>query len=327
MTQDIPYQNLMPETILASVDQCGFLTSGHILALNSYENRVYQVGLEDGTFVIVKFYRPQRWSDDAIIEEHKFSQELADLEIPVIAPLCDDNGQTLYVHEGYRYAIYPRCGGHWPELDNEDNLRQLSRLIGRIHAVGAVRTFEYRPQLTVERFGHEPLQFMVDNKLIPAEVEYNYRHAAESVLEQVEQCFAQVGNIRRLRLHGDCHLGNILWAEKRPHFVDLDDCLMGPAIQDLWMLLSGSRAENQRQLVVILEGYNQFFDLDPSELQLIEALRSLRMLHYAGWLGRRWHDPAFPKHFPWFATPHYWEEQFVTLREQIERMMEPIVID
>ena len=318
-----PYATLTPDVVLDAIEVAGFAVDGSLLALNSYENRVYQVGLNEGRFLVAKFYRPGRWDMATIQEEHDFSLELAAEEIPVVAPLASASGETLHHHAGFAYALFPRQGGRPPELDDPEHLRQLGRFLGRIHAVGAIRAFTHRPALTLQRFGHEALAFLFSSGMIPAELEHNYRLAAESLLQQVEDRLTAVGPVRQLRLHGDCHPGNILWTDRGPHFVDLDDCMTGPAIQDLWMLLSGERQDMQRQLGLLLEGYKTFFDFDPLELLLIEALRALRLLHYSAWLAARWHDPAFPRAFPWFNTPRYWEDQLNTLREQAERLIEP----
>ncbi|MEJ2646643.1 MAG: serine/threonine protein kinase [Gammaproteobacteria bacterium] len=318
-----PYHQLGPDTVLTAVESCGYRTDGHFLALNSYENRVYQIGLEDEPPLVAKFYRPGRWSDDAILEEHRFALELAEHEIPVVAPLPDRDGTTLHRYKGFRFALFPRRGGRWPELDQRDNRLWLGRFIGRIHAVGAVRPFEYRPALDSRSFGTDSVRFILENRLIPGHVEEAYRTLTEDLLTQIEGRFEMVGALRRLRLHGDCHPGNILWTDAGPHFVDLDDCRSGPAVQDLWMLLSGAREEMAVQLGDIIEGYTQFFDFDPVELHLIEPLRTLRMLHYAAWLARRWSDPAFPMAFPWFGSPRYWEDHILALREQAAALDEP----
>ncbi len=325
LDESLPYADLTPDLILDAVDAGGYQTSGSLLALNSYENRVYQIGLEDGDFIIAKFYRPGRWDDETIIEEHDFSLELAAQEIPVIAPLPDAHQQTLRHYQGYRFALFPRRGGRPPELDDPEHLRQLGRFLGRIHATGNTRRFAHRPRLTTQRFGREALDYLLKNSFIPAEILHNYQLAAEDVLTQIENTWEALLPLRELRLHGDCHPGNILWTDTGPHFVDLDDCLSGPAIQDLWMLLSGDRDQMSIQMQQILEGYTTFFDFDLLELQLIEPLRALRMLHYSAWLARRWHDPAFPRAFPWFNTPRYWEEQLYSLREQSERLAMPTV--
>ena len=324
-----PYADLGPDLILDAIDDCGYQTSGSLLALNSYENRVYQIGLEPSEqsdeFIIAKFYRPGRWSDETILEEHDFSLQLAAEEIPVIAPLADSAGQTLRHYQAYRFALFPRRGGRPPELDDPEHLRQLGRFLGRIHATGNSRRFAHRLRLTPQRFGREALDYLLENNFIPAEILHNYRLAAEDMLAQIENRWEALMPLRELRLHGDCHPGNILWTDHGPHFVDLDDCLSGPAIQDLWMLLSGDQAQMSLQMQAIMEGYRTFFDFDPSELQLIEPLRGLRMLHYSAWLARRWNDPAFPRAFPWFNGPRYWEEQLYSLREQAERLNMPVL--
>ncbi len=311
----VDYAALSPDTLLDAVDACGYRTSGQFLALNSYENRVYQVGLDEGLPLIAKFYRPGRWSDESILEEHAFALELAAQEIPVVAPLVIDD-TSLHSHRGYRFALYPRQGGRWPELNQREDRLWMGRFIGRIHAVGSTRPFRHRPVLDIDSFGTGSYQFLLEQGFIPAHIELAYRTLVEDLLQQVAGRFDSAGNVRQIRLHGDCHPGNVLWTEKGPHFVDLDDCRTGPAMQDLWMLISGSRDEMQAQLADIIEGYVQFHDLDYRELQLIEALRTLRIIHYAAWLARRWEDPAFPLAFPWFDSPRYWEEHILALREQ-----------
>lgn len=321
VSTEAPYARLTPELILQALEQVGLQPTGSLLALNSYENRVYQAELEDKLFVVVKFYRPQRWSDAAILEEHEFARELAEQEIPVITPMTFD-GQTLLEFGGYRYAVYPRRGGRWPELDNKDNLQLLGRLLGRMHRVGRSNQFAHREQLTVQSRGRDALAFLQQSTLLPDELKHNFIAAVDPLLDVIETQFVAVG-ASSLRLHGDCHPGNILWTPNGPHFVDLDDCCTGPAMQDLWMLLSGTQDEMAGQLLVLLEGYETFSVFDYAEIQLIEALRGLRLIHYCAWLARRWNDPAFPHHFPWFNTPRYWEEQIVTFREQLERCYLP----
>lgn len=318
------YAGLTPDVLLSAVDRCGFQTSGRFLALNSYENRVYQIGLDDGDPLIAKFYRPGRWSDDAILEEHAFALELAAQEIPVVPPLVIGE-ITLHRHAGYRYALYARQGGHWPELNHREERLWMGRFIARIHAVGASRSFKHRPTLDIGSFGYQSSSFLLEHGFLPAHTATAYRTLTKDLLQQVETCFRNAGNVAAIRLHGDCHPGNILWTEQGPHFVDLDDCRTGPAIQDLWMLLSGERHDMQLQLSEILEGYRQFYEFNYRELQLVEALRTLRMIHYAAWLARRWEDPAFPLAFPWFNTARYWEDHILTLREQASLMNEPVL--
>jgi len=327
MNQPAPadYSTLIPDTLLDAVDACGYRTDGRLLALNSYENRVYQIGIEDAPPLIAKFYRPGRWTNACILEEHAFALELAAGEIPVIAPL-QTNATTLHTFQGFRFALYPRQGGYWPELNSREERAWMGRFIARIHAVGATRPFRHRPELDIDSFGHQSRQLLLDKGFIPAHIEDAYRSLTSDLLQQVAARFASAGNVRKIRLHGDCHPGNILWTGQGPHFVDLDDCRTGPAIQDLWMLLSGERQEMQTQLADLLEGYLQFRDFDHRELQLIEPLRTLRIIHYAAWLARRWDDPAFPQAFPWFNTGRYWEEHVLALREQAALLNEPPLV-
>jgi Ser/Thr protein kinase RdoA (MazF antagonist) len=319
---DLPYQRLTPDLILDAVESCGYRCDGRQFALNSYENRVYQVWLEDGPALVVKFYRPQRWSDEAILEEHQFALELAAREIPVVAPLATADGATLHEHGGFRFALFPKRPGRAPELDNSDTLEWLGRFLGRIHAVGALTPFRHRPALDIASFGEEPARFVADHDFVPADLKTAHQAIVRDALARVAQCYQRAGTVRNIRLHGDCHAGNILWTEDGPHFVDLDDCRSGPAVQDLWMLLSGDRDAMNAQLAHVIRGYREFHDFRPAELALIEALRTLRMIHYAGWLARRWHDPAFPASFPWFNTQRYWQDQILGLREQCAAMDE-----
>ncbi|MGB5260620.1 MAG: serine/threonine protein kinase [Gammaproteobacteria bacterium] len=319
------YAGLTPDVLLDAVESCGYLTDGRLLALNSYENRVYQVGVEDALPLIAKFYRPGRWSNEAILEEHAFALELATEEIPVVAPLVI-NDSTLHVAHGYRFALFPRQGGHWPELNTREEREWMGRFIARLHAVGATRSFRHRPVLDIDSFGVRASQFLLDNHFIPAHIETAYETLVADLLDQVAAIFNTAGNVRQIRLHGDCHPGNILWTGDGPHFVDLDDCRTGPPIQDLWMLLSGDRHEMQSQLIDIMEGYLQFFEFDHRELLLIEPLRTLRMIHYAAWLARRWQDPAFPAAFTWFNTDRYWEDHVLALREQAALLGEPPLV-
>ncbi|MGH8377817.1 MAG: serine/threonine protein kinase, partial [Gammaproteobacteria bacterium] len=273
-----PYQNLTPDTILTAVEVTGQLTDGTLLALNSYENRVYQVGIESKPPVIAKFYRPGRWSDAAILEEHAFLSELVEAELPVVAPLADADGKTLMHYAGYRYALFPRQGGRAPDLERPDQLEWLGRFIGRIHTVGASRTFAHRPRIDIETLGRAPREFILQSGFLPPELAPRYREVTESLLAGVERCFERAGHTHNIRLHGDCHPGNVLWTDAGPHFVDFDDCATGPAVQDLWMLLAGSRAEMEIQLAHVMEGYRQFADFNPMELNLVEALRTLRIV-------------------------------------------------
>ncbi len=317
-----PYDALLPDLILDAIDAQGYRCSGSMLALNSYENRVYQIGLESGEFIVAKFYRPARWSDEAILEEHAFAAQLVEVEIPVVAPLADDNGETLHIYHNFRFALFARRGGHWPELDDPDTQYRLGQFLGRIHAVGATRPFAHRPAITPESFGDQSLAYLLENGFLPREYEQQYRDLAEGLLKEIHRRFAAV-ETSTLRLHGDFHPGNILWTDTGAHLVDLDDCRSGPAVQDLWMLLSGERGQMNSQLSELLEGYEEFYDFNRRELALIESLRTLRLLHYSAWLARRWSDPAFTLAFPWFNTVNYWEEQVLTLREQQLRIEQP----
>jgi Ser/Thr protein kinase RdoA (MazF antagonist) len=321
VSDETPYAELSPERILAAVESVGITCTGSILALNSYENRVYQLGTEGG-FVVAKFYRPGRWSDEAILEEHAFSRELAEHEIPVVAPL-ELAGKTLNAHEGYRFAVFERRGGRWPELGSSSERQWMGRFLGRIHAVGSVRRFAHRPKLSIERLGEAPVEELLASDWIPAHLVGGYESITTDLLEAIRRRFDEVADIAYLRIHGDCHPGNVLWTDDGPHFVDLDDCMNGPAVQDLWLFLSGGRDEMTGQLADLLEGYAQFARFDPRELHLIESLRTLRMLHYAAWIARRWADPAFPRAFPWFAENKYWEEHVLALREQRAALDEP----
>jgi Ser/Thr protein kinase RdoA (MazF antagonist) len=310
------YAALTPEVVLDACDAAGLRADGRLLPLNSYENRVYQVWLEDGSARVLKFYRPGRWSDGQIEEEHAFARELAGREIPVVAPV--HTGE----HGGFRFALYPRRGGRSPNLDDPKALEWIGRFIGRIHALGASRPFKLRPALDVNTFGAEPRAYLLEHNFIPPDLLQAWKAATEQALAAVKRCFEIAGAVRQIRLHGDCHPGNILWTEEGPHFVDLDDARMGPAMQDLWMLLSGDRASMSQQLRHVLTGYEDFAELDRRELHLVEALRTLRLVHYSAWLARRWDDPAFPAAFPWFNTQRYWQDRILELREQISLMEE-----
>ncbi|MBB5193436.1 Ser/Thr protein kinase RdoA (MazF antagonist) [Silvimonas terrae] len=317
-----PFAGLTPDCVLNAIDACGLRTDGRLLALNSYENRVYQIGIEDAAPIVAKFYRPARWSDAAIAEEHAFSAELAEAEIPVVPPLTI-NGATLHTFEGYRFAVFTRRGGRAPELDDLDTLEWLGRFMGRIHSLGALTPFQLRPAINPDTFGITPRRFLLDNGFIPADLREAWESVSAQALDGVKRCYERAGDTSSIRLHGDCHAGNILWTDDGPHFVDFDDCRSGPAIQDLWMMLSGERADMTVQLSAIMEGYESFADFNARELHLVEALRTLRLLHYSAWLAQRWDDPAFPAAFPWFNTQRYWQDRVLELREQVALMDEP----
>ena len=321
MSTDTPYSELSPEAVLDAIEAAGFSCDGRMLALNSYENRVYQIGIEDGAPVVAKFYRPARWTDAAIREEHAFACELAAQEIPVVAPLVRA-GATLHVHQGFRYAVFPRRGGRWPELGTADDREWVGRFLGRIHAVGRAARFHERARLSVEVLGRQSRDFVLEGDWMPDYLAIKYEEVTDELLEAVEARAHNWGGARLGRILGDCHRGNILWTDLGPHFVDLDDCLTGPAIQDLWMLLAGGRQEMRTELRDLLTGYEQFLAFDRGEIALIEPLRALRMIHYSAWLARRWHDPAFPMAFPWFAEPRYWEQHHRSLQDQLAAVLE-----
>lgn len=316
------FSTLSPDCVLNALESMGFRSNGCMLALNSYENRVYQIGMEEDAPLVAKFYRPERWTDAAILEEHAFVWELAEREIPVVPPLML-NGITLQSFGGFRFAVFPKHGGRAPELEDRNTLEWMGRFMGRIHAIGALKPFRERPMLDIASFGEQPRDYLLAHEFIPADLDAAYRSVVNQALDGVRHCFARAGGVRALRLHGDCHAGNVLWTDEGPHFVDFDDSRMGPAIQDLWMLLSGEHADKVRQLTDVLAGYEDFCDFDERELHLVEALRTLRLIHYAAWLAQRWNDPAFKQAFPWFNTQRYWQDRILELREQIALMDEP----
>lgn len=317
-----PFAALGPDCVLDALASVGLYGDGRLLALNSYENRVYQVGIEDSAPLVVKFYRPQRWSDAAILEEHAFVAELVEREIPVVPALALAGGATLHHFQGFRFAVFARHGGRAPELEDPAVLEWTGRFIGRIHAVGALAAYAERPSLDPDSFGAEPRDYLLANGFIPPELLPAYTSVAQQALDGVLRCYERAGPTAALRLHGDCHGGNVLWTDAGPHFVDFDDSRMGPAIQDLWMMLSGERTDMVRQMGDILAGYEDFCDFDPRQLHLVEALRTLRLIHYSAWLARRWDDPAFPVAFPWFNTQRYWQDRILELREQVALMDE-----
>ncbi|HYR00883.1 MAG TPA: serine/threonine protein kinase [Casimicrobiaceae bacterium] len=317
-----PYAALTPDVVLDALDGIGFRGDGRLLPLGSYENRVYQVWRDDAAPVVAKFYRPGRWTDEQIHEEHAFVAELATHEIPVVAPLATD-GRTLHACAGFRVAVYPKCGGRPPELEDRATLEWLGRFLGRIHAVGGQARFRHRPALDVETFGVAPRDFLLAHGGIPTDLVPAWSSVAALALDGVRRAYDRAGDVRVLRLHGDCHAGNVLWTDGGPHFVDFDDARTGPAVQDLWMLLGGDRVAMTQALAAVLDGYEDFADFDRRELFLVEALRTLRLLHYSAWIAMRWDDPAFPAAFPWFGTQRYWQDRILELREQVALMDEP----
>ena len=338
------FESLTPDVVMDALASVGLYGDGRLLALSSYENRVYQLHLEDGPAVVAKFYRPQRWSEAQILEEHAFSAELMVAEIPVIGPLVL-GGSTLHHFGGFAFSVSPSRGGRAPELDDPDVLEWIGRFLARIHTVGAARPFASRPALDLQTFGIDSREWLLKNEQVPLDVQSAWAKASQDALDLIAKfdCLdgsqrpqqADTEAIRRIRLHGDCHPGNILWtplespasAGPGPHFVDLDDARSGPAVQDMWMLLSGDRQQRTRQLGALVDGYEQFRHFDRRELALIEPLRTLRLIHYSAWLARRWDDPAFPINFPWFGSSDYWQGQVQMLEEQMEAMQEePLLV-
>jgi Ser/Thr protein kinase RdoA (MazF antagonist) len=316
-----PFDALTPDSVLNAIDAIGLCTNARIYPLNSYENRVYYVGLENELPIIAKFYRPNRWNQAQILEEHTFTHMLKEYELPVISPLMLD-GQSLFTAGDFYFALYPMQGGHAPELGDENTLLTIGRTLGRMHAISATSAFEVRKTLTVQEWGFENCEYLLSHNLIPSDMINAYRTLTDDILRRIESILTSAP-FTPIRLHGDCHPGNILWRNDHVFLVDFDDCCTGPAVQDIWMLLSGEREERIQQLSIVMEGYQEFYDFNPIELHLIEALRTLRMIHYSAWLARRWSDPAFPMAFPWFNTPRYWANHILELREQLSELQEP----
>ena len=338
-----PYQALTPDVVMDALASVGLFGDGRQMPLNSYENRVYQLYLDDGSAVVAKFYRPDRWSEAQILEEHAFSRELTLAEVPVVAPLVL-RGSTLHHFGGFAFSVSPRRGGRSPELDDPDVLEWIGRFLARLHTVGSATPFVARPALDLESFGNCSRAWLLAHHMLPLDVQSAWQRASQAALELIaesampksacEQNAHEIKGIQCLRLHGDCHPGNILWTPldapagslPGPHFVDMDDARMGPSVQDLWMLLSGDRQQQTRQLGALVDGYEQFRTFDRRELALIEPLRTLRLLHYSAWLARRWDDPIFAINFPWFGSSDYWHGQVQMLQDQIEAMQEPPLV-
>ena len=321
MTTQHPYESLTPDTVIDAVESLGYFSDARILALNSYENRVYQVGIEDEQPVIVKFYRPERWSKEQILEEHAFAQELADLDISVVPPMVSENGQTLHDFAGFHFSLYTRKGGHAPELDNMDHLFNLGQLMGRIHRAGSTHNFSYRSEISLQHYAKDSAAFLLESDAIPQSLIPAYETLARDLIDKLEVIDAN-NSPEIIRLHGDCHVGNILYRDDVFHFVDFDDCINGPAIQDLWMFLNGDRQNRMAQLSELIDGYSEFHEFNPAELNLVEYLRTLRQMNYSAWLARRWEDPAFPIAFPWFNSERYWADHILELREQMAALDE-----
>ena len=331
--RNTPFSGLSPETVLAAVAQLGLQPDGRLLALNSYENRVYRVGIEPApelagnpfaldSAVVAKFYRDSRWSDAQIREEHAFALELAAAELAVAAPLLRDR-ESLHLHAGFRFAVFACWRGSAPELDLPEHRAMLGRTLGRLHAVGAQRRFAVRPSIDDWQCGATARRQLLASGMIPPALEEKYAAVSAQLVEAVRARWDATRDARWQRLHGDCHLGNILWNAQGPVFVDLDDCLSGPVVQDLWMLCSGSAAQQQREWAEIMAGYAQFADFDSSQLSLVEPLRAVRMINHAAWIAARWRDPAFPRAFPWFGEVRYWEKHVTELYEQLETIEDP----
>ena len=318
---DTPYEHLTPEIILDAIEILGYCTDGTLTALNSYENRVYQVGIEEDEPIIAKFYRPDRWTDECIREEHDFTQELVDNEIPCVAPISV-SGQTLFHVSGaeFRFALFPRRAGRPPNIEDRDVLSVMGRAVARIHATGGARPFVHLPPLTAARLGHESRAFLLSSDFIPTELVDAYESITDHLLQRIDSVFEN--QPAGVRIHGDCHLGNLLWRYDAPNFVDFDDTQTGPPIQDLWMLLSGNREDQESILSDLLDAYSMFCSFDAQTIVLIEPLRTLRMIHHAAWIGRRWNDPAFPLAFPWFNGIKYWSDHVLSLREQLAMLDE-----
>lgn len=330
---DTPYADLTPDLVLDALEALGQRVDGRLLQLNSYENRVFQIGLDSGHFVVAKFYRPGRWSDAQILEEHAFAHELVAAEVPAVPPmtlhatmpeaLLQGEPPTLGFFKGHRVALAHRRGGRSPELEDPEVLSWIGRFLARLHEVGARQPFAHRTVMGVAQTGRQARHWLAEHDSLPIEQRSNWLATADQALDLCQAAFDRIGDLRLRRLHGDCHPGNILWTPEGPHFVDLDDACMGPAIQDIWMLLSGDPQERQTQLHALLDGYESMAEFDWRELKLIEPLRTLRIIHHSAWLARRWHDPAFPAAFPWFGSGMYWQEQIDLLRQQIELMNTP----
>jgi len=308
---------LTPDHVLDAIEISGIEPQVSLLALNSYENRVYQFRDYNEKKYVAKFYRPDRWSDEQIQEEHDFSLQLAENEIPVIPPLKFNN-QSLLKFNGFRFSIFECRGGRSPELEDKKTLEWIGRFIGRIHAIGESSEFKHRPELTIDSFAIQSARFLLEHDFIPSHILPAYQAISDQLIEICLQKFDWLGSYQKLRLHGDCHPSNILWTDDGPHFVDFDDSRSGPAIQDLWMLIN--EANDRESWDSVITGYEDFMEFDDRQLKIVEPLRTIRMIHYSAWLARRWDDPSFKHNFPWFNTSRYWEEHILSLKEQLASM-------
>lgn len=320
-----PYDALKPDVILDAMESAGFEVNGRLFALNSYENRVYQIGLEDGPPVITKFYRPGRWSVAAIREEHEFTLELQAADIPVVAPMVMNNGDSLGQHGEFLFAVFPQRGGQAPDTSVTDTLYRLGQWLGQIHNIGATKGFEHRPQFDLLHGLEKHNELLLEGDWIPKDLRPAWDSLIPDLISNCRQRIEEAGSVETLRIHGDCHAGNILCREEQMLFVDLDDCRTGPAVQDMWLLLNGEATERGAQLGELLEGYEMFRDFNRRERHLIEPLRCYRQISHCAWLAKRWEDPAFPRFFPWFAQPRYWSDQILSLREQLGALQEPAI--
>jgi Ser/Thr protein kinase RdoA (MazF antagonist) len=315
-----PFALLTPDAVMDAIESLGFHCDARIIELNSYENRVYQVGLDDKEPVIAKFYRANRWTDEQILEEHVYTEDLLENEITAVPPMKIED-KTLHLYNDFRFSLYERRGGRAPELDDPNSLEVLGRYIGRIHRVGATKPFFHRPTISIDEYGFASQEYLLANNFIPDDLIPAYDSVATGLLNDLQPILAEP--VTNIRLHGDCHMGNVLWRDNTPHFVDFDDARNGPAIQDLWMMISGDTDSQSEQMRHILTGYLDFSDFEFNQLRLIEPLRTLRMMYHAAWIGRRWDDPAFPRAFPFFDSGRYWSEHILELREQWSKLVEP----
>ncbi|HBF07443.1 MAG TPA: serine/threonine protein kinase [Gammaproteobacteria bacterium] len=320
-TNDFSFQHLSPNAVLNAIESLGLEVDGRLFELNSFENRVFQIGILDQAPLIAKFYRPGRWSAAQIQEEHDFTLQLEEDEVPAIAPLVF-NGKSLFHAEGYYFALYRRQGGYAPELDIKEHLKSIGRTLGRIHAYGSSQLYKARPSYSLEEMGSKSAQHLIENH-IPTHHVQIYKDITDQIFTTIDQHASQIYALPQLRLHGDCHLGNILWQDPHPFFVDFDDSVNGPQMGDLWMLYSLSQDQelNKERLYTLLDGYEMFYEFDDEQLRYCEVFRTLRMINYTSWVGTRWNDPAFKRAFPWFDKDGYWLEHARDLEQQYQKLL------